>query len=155
MALSIAFAIIAALGLLAYIRLAPSDAAVWHVDIASPDFGLPSGWAGWCPMPGTRDFMTEPSLASLAAVADATPATTRLAGSVEAGRITWITRSRLIGFPDYTTAAIVPSAGGPRICIVARQRFGTRDGGVNARRVRAWVMASLGLPEPPALRWMQ
>jgi hypothetical protein len=44
------------------------------------------------------------ALARLDEIALATPRTTRLAGSPDEGRITWITRSALWGFPDYTTA---------------------------------------------------
>jgi Protein of unknown function (DUF1499) len=153
MGLTIAFAIIAALGLLAWIRLAPSDPAYWHVDIADPGFVPPPGWAAWCPLPGSRHFVQGSTLASVAAVADAAPRTMRLAGSVEEQRITWITRTRLLGFPDYTTAAVVPTSGGPQVCMVARQRFGLRDGGVNARRVQDWLMAAQGRLEPPALHW--
>ena len=47
-----------------------------------------------------------PDLAALDAVAMAWPRTERLAGGPEEGRITWVTRSALVGFPDYTTAAV-------------------------------------------------
>lgn len=147
--------LVAVAGLLAYVRLAPSDPARWHIDIAAADFVPPAGWAAFCPAPGTREFITGSSLASLAAVADAWPRTTRLAGSVEEGRITWITRSRLFGFPDYATAAMVDTSDGPQLCIVSRQRFGAQDGGVNAAKLQAWLMAANGYLEEPALRWKQ
>jgi uncharacterized protein (DUF1499 family) len=73
-------------------------------------------------------------LAALDAVALATPRTTRLAGSPAESRITWVTRSALWGFPDYTTA----EAGLEGVAIRARLRFGQGDMGVNAARLRDW-----------------
>jgi len=75
------------------------------------------------------------ALARLDAIAMASPRTRRLAGSPAEGRITWISRSRLWGFPDYTTAEATPG----RLVIHARQRFGSDDWGVNAARLQDWL----------------
>lgn len=139
---------VAAAGLL-YIRLAPSDPARWHTDpLAAPVPGM-NGWLlrdgdGSAPAPV---FAATPAevLAALDAVAMDTPRTVRLAGSAEEGRITWVTRSRLVGFPDYTTATAVAGEGGTRLVIFARQRFGSGDWGVNRARVEAWL-GRLDLP---------
>ena len=123
-----------ALALLAYIRLAPSDAEVWHIALdprpailaaPSPDavVTLPNG--AYTDLPAA---LFEP----LKSIAAATPRTTVLVQ--EAGRITWITRSSLMGFPDYTTAQITPNG----LTVFARQRFGHGDWGVNAARLTAW-----------------
>jgi hypothetical protein len=133
----------------AYVRLAPSDPARWHVDLAAG--GLPAHAHVFCIRPGTRyDSGVEPQalLAQLDAIALATPRTTRLAGSAEAGRITWVTRSGLIGYPDYTTAQAME---GPGLCIAGRQRFGSNDWGVNAARIGGWVQELLGLEEAPGM----
>lgn len=137
-------------GGMAYIRLAPSDPARWHV--------MPprDGAGGWVPQPpgtdpveevagGARAVLTlsgatpEAALVRLDAIALASPRTERLAGSPAEGMITWITRSALFGFPDYTTAAT--RAEGPVTVLVlhARQRFGRADFGVNAARLRDWI----------------
>ena len=148
--------VLGALSLLAYIRFAASDPARWHIDIAAADFTPPANWAAFCPGTSARDgvdFGAGDPLATFAAVVDATPRTTRLAGSVAAGRITWITRSQIFGFPDYATAALIETADGPQVCVVSRQRFGSEDGGVNARRLESWLMASHGFQEPPRLGW--
>jgi Protein of unknown function (DUF1499) len=155
MGLFTAFAIIAFLGLLAFIRLAPSDPAVWNADMSAPGFRPRANAAVFCPRQGDR-FAPELSdpvavLGTLDAIALATPRTERLAGSPQEGRITWITRSLVMGFPDYTTAQILEAPGAPRLCIVGRQRFGAGDGGVNARRVRAWAQTLVGTDEPPDL----
>ncbi|MEM9249184.1 MAG: DUF1499 domain-containing protein [Pseudomonadota bacterium] len=137
-------AIVAALVFAAYVRLAPSDPMTWHTDPAQarPALGhfvvLPEG--GDAPSPR---FAASPAdvLEALDAVALATPRTTRLAGSPQEGRITYVTRSRLWGFPDYTTVAAQPVDGGTALVLHARLRFGQSDLGVNAARVEVWLNA--------------
>jgi hypothetical protein len=144
------------LGVVAYVRFAPSDPARWHIDIAAPGFVPPNGWASFCPSPGSRDYTTFTSadpLQTLADIVDSWPRTTRLAGSVEEGRITWVTRSRILFFPDYATAARIETPDGPRVCIVSRQRFGREDMDVNATKLRLWLMRAFGADEPPVLAW--
>jgi uncharacterized protein (DUF1499 family) len=130
-------------GLMAYIRLAPSDPARWHVDPAGAPVPTMNGWLlrdgdGNAPSPV---FASGPAevLAALDAVALATPRTVRLAGSPEEGRITWVTRTRLMGYPDYTTAAAVAGVDGTRLVVFARQRFGSGDWGVNRARIEDWL----------------
>jgi hypothetical protein len=122
-----------ALALAAYIRLAPSDARRWHVALAPPQ-GLVVGGV----VTGRDDawaLAAAGSLAQLDAIALATPRTQRMAGSVAAGHITWVTRSRLWGFPDYTTAEVSPQG----VVLYARARFGRGDLGVNGARLRVWL----------------
>lgn len=147
----VVFAIIA---LLAYVRFAPSDPSRWHIDIAAPDFAPPANWAAFCPSPGSRESMTGTDpLTTLAEIADSWPRTSRLAGSVEEGRITWVTRSRFLSFPDYATAARIQTSDGPQVCIVSRQRFGSEDMGINAVKLQSWLMRAFGWDEPPQLAW--
>lgn len=133
---------------MAYIRLAPSDPARWHIDLVND---RPTEMRFTLLPPGDDLVMAERSfawvdayatsheagqmLARLADVAAETPRTTLLAGSVADGHITWITRSLVFGFPDYTTAQITPSG----LTIYARERFGRYDFGVNAARLRDWT----------------
>lgn len=134
-----------ALGLLAalvalgvYVRLAPTDPGRWHIaPMAEGDWGavvvtgLNRATLRLAPDAGLpADLLTR-----LDTVALATPRTARLAGSVETGRITWVTRSALWGFPDYTTA----EARLDGLYIEARSRFGESDLGVNAARLRDWL----------------
>jgi uncharacterized protein (DUF1499 family) len=130
-------------GLMAYIRLAPTDPAAWHTDPMTAPVPAMNGWLlrdgdGSAPSPVfAADSVAV--LAALDAVAMETPRTARLAGSPEEGRITWVTRTRLMGYPDYTTATAVAGEGGTRLVIHARQRFGSGDWGVNRARVEDWV----------------
>lgn len=144
-------------GLMAYIRLAPSDPADWHVDMGAPGFQPPGNAHVFCIRPDNRygPITGEPKelLARLDAVALASPRTERLAGSAETGRITWVSRSAVLGFPDYTTAQVIEGPGlfsdGPGLCIAGRQRFGSEDWGVNAARIGGWAQELLGLDERP------
>jgi Protein of unknown function (DUF1499) len=141
-----AFAIIAALGLLAYIRLAPATVADWHVALPTDTRALEgrcldgiSAVAGGarvaCSVPGTAADV----LSRLNAIALATPRTRLIAGSPSEGRITWETRSLIMGYPDYTTAEAKTRQTTTRLDIYARQRFGRKDFGVNAARLTAWL----------------
>ncbi|MDF1708206.1 MAG: DUF1499 domain-containing protein [Paracoccaceae bacterium] len=123
--------LLAVLGFGLWVRLAPSDPARWHVSIGDA---------------GNRDFAgaairTVPAspgdMARLDRIIRATPRTTLLAGSPESGMVTYITRSRLWGFPDFTTVEARPGA----IVIHGRLRFGSSDMGVNRARVEGWVAA--------------
>ncbi|MEQ9693905.1 DUF1499 domain-containing protein [Shimia sp. SDUM112013] len=122
---------ILALVMLAYIRLAPSRPEIWHVPPkveADKTFG--NGV--------TRRVMTGAGgLERFQAIAAADPRTDVLAGSVDSGMITFISRTRMVGFPDYTTV----QQDGEEVLIYARSRFGRRDFGVNATRVDAWIDA--------------
>lgn len=142
-----ALAVLAVLGagLMLYIRLAPSDPARWHVDPFEAPRPEGNGWLvrpeGGNAAPGAVAGSPQEVLARLDAIARAWPRTRVLAGSVAAGRITYVTRSRLMGFPDYTSVAARPGPGGTALAIYARQRFGARDLGVNRARVEAWLAA--------------
>ena len=128
----------------AWVRLAPSDPARWHGDPAQGAAGDNSHVARVVlPMPPAE------ALAALDAAAMAEPRTRRLAGSVEEGRITYVSRSRIWGFPDYTTVAAVPDGEGAALVIHARARFGQSDLGVNAARVGRWLAALPGHDSGP------
>ncbi|WP_170344040.1 DUF1499 domain-containing protein [Ruegeria atlantica] len=117
------------LGLGAYIRLAPSAPAQWHIaPVAADDQDLPDGVL--------RVVETGPDgLQRLDQIARATPRTSVLAGSVDEGMITYVTRTKWFGFPDYTTV----HQDGDTLRIHGRLRFGRRDFGVNKARVDGWL----------------
>ncbi|MEJ6402206.1 DUF1499 domain-containing protein [Yoonia sp. 2307UL14-13] len=128
--------------LMAYIRLAPNKADTWH---------QPSMLTGPGDYPEEGGFRVERRIAApaddvlsrLRSIALATPRTDILAGSVESGLITFITRSRIMGFPDYTTASIYEDT----LSIYGRLRFGRSDLGVNQARVQAWLAQLDGMIE--------
>lgn len=127
--------LLAGAGLMAYIRFAPDDPGRWHVAVRDMGSGaglseVSRGAVGFVPA-------TDPAkaLARLAEVAAASPRTTRLAGSVAEGRITWVARSALMGYPDYITAEATPLG----VRLWSRQRYGSRDQGVNLLRLTDWL----------------
>lgn len=121
--------VLLAVALLAYVRFAPTDYARWHTVIAAEaDKDMVGGAIRIVDAPAG-------SLVKLNDIALATPRTTLVAGSVEDGRVTYETRSRLIGFPDYTTVEEVDGS----LRMFARSRFGRSDFGVNRARLEDWI----------------
>ncbi|MFZ1468288.1 MAG: DUF1499 domain-containing protein [Paracoccaceae bacterium] len=143
MGLALAFAIIATLALMAYVRLAPVEATALNASPSVYAWDQGGAWNTVVPMQGGASLRLAASrgvppsrvLAQLDAIALATPRTIRIAGSVADGRITWQTRSLIWGFPDYTTA----EAREDGLYIYARLRFGRSDMGVNAARLQDWL----------------
>jgi uncharacterized protein (DUF1499 family) len=123
----------AVLGLcfLAYVRLAPSPGARWHV---APEVEENKVLANGV---HRRVALGIGGLGRLDRIAESDPRTHRLAGSVDQGMITYISRTRLVGFPVYTTVM----QAGEELLIHARSRFGRRDFGTNAVRVDHWIDA--------------
>ncbi|MCE8518175.1 DUF1499 domain-containing protein [Ruegeria pomeroyi] len=116
---------------LAWIRLAPSDPARWHrVPQVTADRDMRGGVL-------RRVETGADGLARFDTIARTAPRTRVLAGSVTEGMVTYVTRTRVFGFPDYTTAR----QQGDLLLIHARNRFGRSDLGVNRARVEQWLAA--------------
>ncbi|HEY9039712.1 MAG TPA: DUF1499 domain-containing protein [Roseovarius sp.] len=111
-----------------WIRLAPDDVARWHrlpADVSDLD------------MEGGVMRLVPGDLADLDRIIRAEPRTYVLAGSVEDGMVTYVTRSKVVGFPDYTTVG----QRGDNLAVHARLRYGRSDIGVNKARVERWLAA--------------
>lgn len=136
----LAIAGLALVGLFTYIRLAPEDPNVWHValqpvegeaDAQNPVMEkVARGVVAFVPARNPVE-----KLAQLVQVAGMAPRVYVLQGSIAEGRITFVARSRLMGFPDYITAEITDTG----LRIFSRQRFGSNDLGVNAKRLTDWL----------------
>ena len=137
--LALLVALAAAFG--AWVRLSASDPAQWQVD---PDavtarnpknsFLLRDGGDA----PALRLAQPPAEVAArLEAIALATPRTVRVAG--EGPWVTYVTRSALWGFPDYSTVKVAPDGAGSVVTVYARARFGADDFGVNRARVEGWL----------------
>lgn len=114
---------------LAWIRLAPSDPEVWNVDPqVTADQDLASGVR-------RRIDGGQEALDALHAIILATPRTEVLAGTPSEGQVTYVTRSKWMGFPDYTTLRAQDGV----LELWARARFGQSDRGVNRDRVDRWL----------------
>lgn len=131
-------------GLMLYIRLAPARLGQWHVD----PFVVP--------LPARNGFLVRPDqkieavyampaaevLQRFQDVALASDRTRLVFGSVDSGMMTFESRSRFWGFPDYTTVKALPLAQGQTsVAIFGRLRFGRSDFGVNRGRITGWLQA--------------
>lgn len=131
--------------MLAFIRLAPSDPARWHEDprlvtrSASPNSHL-IRMVGGDAMP--QVFADTPAgLAQRVHDVALADGATLLAGSVASGHMTFLSRSRVMGFPDYTSVLIEAAGDGAMLLGYARARFGHSDLGVNRARLERWLGA--------------
>ncbi|MBU2982777.1 DUF1499 domain-containing protein [Lentibacter algarum] len=124
--LIIGLLVVAVLAFGIYVRLAPSSATRFHVlrdGLEERDFE------------GGAIRVAEGSLAALDKIAQAEPRTKVVAGGVDEGMITYISRTAFWGFPDYTTV----KQDGQNLIMHARLRFGRSDFGVNAKRLERWI----------------
>lgn len=126
------------IGFAGYVRLAPHNVERWHraanYEGVEPKASLDAYlWRAAVADDGTA------MLAKLDAAVSTTARTTLLAGSVAEGKVTYVTRSRLMGFPDYNTIGIYEADGQRYIEINSRLRFGQSDLGVNKKRVQGWL----------------
>ena len=128
------FVVVIVLAAMAYVRLAPTNPALWHrLDVATAPDDLVAA-TGFTAVRGLAAPAPQ-VLGALEQVALATPRTRVIAGSVASGMVTFRTRSLVWGFPDFTTAAVQ----GDFLVIHGRLRFGGSDLGVNRARVLGWV----------------
>ncbi|QFT59770.1 hypothetical protein FIU94_13130 [Sulfitobacter sp. THAF37] len=128
------FVILLLVGLLAYVRLAPHNVMRWHHAASGAALGatpLDGGFI-WREDVGAAG---PARLARLDGVIRASPRTQVLAGSVEDRQLTYVSRTRWMGFPDYTTVTLDDGI----LEIYGRLRFGRSDMGVNAKRIRGWL----------------
>lgn len=136
---------VAALSGAVWVRVAPSDPARWHVDPrrearpSTPNFHLLRMGDGDAPAP-IFDMAPQRLADAFHEVATADGATL-LAGSPADGHMTYLTRSRLMGFPDYTSVLIESAGDGAMLTGFARARFGHSDMGANRARLEGWIAA--------------
>ena len=134
-----------ALGVMAWIRLAPSDPARWHEDPrlvarpSSPNFHL-IRMVGGDEMPRVFQISPEALAERVDQVARADGADL-IAGSLASGHMTYLSRTPLMGYPDYTSVLIEPAGEGAMLLAFARSRFGHSDLGVNRARITRWTQA--------------
>ena len=129
--------ILGAAGFLAFalwVRLAPNDPARWHVDpAATPDPTTPNFARRSLQSP----LPPEELRARLDAVAQQDGA--ELLAEDDAS-VTWLARTRLMGYPDFVSIRLDPAeGGGTQLTALSRSRFGQSDLGINAARLDRWL----------------
>jgi hypothetical protein len=110
---------------LVYVRVAPTDLVRWHKPIGNAETADGEGWSARV-IPATPGLLSSLHQSMLVM-----PRTKMIAGSISDGRLTYISRSKLIGFPDYTTI----ERDDAQIKLYGRLRFGRSDLGVNGKRL--------------------
>lgn len=130
--------------LLLYIRLSPMSVDRWHVDPSTAE--RPRTPNAYLVRDSDGDAPALMLQASPEAVADAlnrvlatAPRVSRLAGRAEDGLVTYVQRSRIMGYPDAISIRLSPEGDGTRVEVFSRSRFGYSDAGVNAARVTRWM----------------
>ncbi|MBY6134617.1 DUF1499 domain-containing protein [Leisingera sp. XS_AS12] len=122
-------ALAAVVAVLGFIRLAPSDPLDWNTQ---PELSEDKEFQGGV----FRVVRTGPGgLERFHQIASSAPRTSVLAGGPQDGMVTYITRTQVLGFPDYTTAA----QDGDLLKVYARLRFGRSDLGANRERINRWL----------------
>ncbi|MCY4334859.1 MAG: DUF1499 domain-containing protein [Litoreibacter sp.] len=140
---TIAVAVLALIGFGAFVRFNPVNPDSFHVDPETVE--RPSYPGHVLVRPGGDIEPTQYADAS-AAVAErleevilSTPRTTLLAGNLQDGWASYVTRSSLWGFPDIASVKLVEVDGGTELRVYSRLRYGYADMGVNRARVESWL----------------
>ncbi|WP_224814495.1 DUF1499 domain-containing protein [Hasllibacter sp. MH4015] len=127
-----------------YVRVAPLDVEALHVD---PSTATPPSSPNYALMAGTGGSYIDADPVEVAsrlhAAAEADDATV-LAGSHLEGHVTYVVRSRLMGFPDVISVRFSPEGEGTQVDIFSRSIYGYSDMGVNTARAQRWMQAARG-----------
>lgn len=140
--------LLAVIGAGVYFRSVAMPTETWHVDPASvtppetPNFELRAG--AEAPI---FDLDMDVLATRIDAIATAERADL-IGGSLGEGHMTFVARSRLMGFPDAISVKLTPLAQGTRVEFYSRSRFGYSDMGVNAARVDRWIERARGMSGP-------
>jgi uncharacterized protein (DUF1499 family) len=135
----LAVVLVAVIAAAIWFRTVAMPAEVWHVDPAavtppaSPNYDLRTGDRA-----PVFDVTPDVMAARIDAIATAEGADL-IGGSLAQGHMTYVVRSRLMGYPDAVSVRLVPVGQGTRVEIFSRSRFGYSDMGVNAARVERWI----------------
>ena len=131
--------VVAVIGAAIWFRSVAMPAETWHV---APAAVTPPATPNYELRVGDRapvfDVTPDVMAARLDAIATAEGAA-MIGGSLAEGHMTYVARSRLMGYPDAISIRLVPVGQGTRVEIFSRSRFGYSDLGVNAARVERWI----------------
>lgn len=147
---SIAVVVVAVAGAAVYFRTVPSAPDRWHVDpLVAEAPTTPNAWrVGPAPALGPEpdveapvyDLSADALARKLDAMVMAEPRTERLAQSQDGLWVTYVQRSRVMGFPDYMSVRVIPRGeDAATLSIFSRSRYGQSDLGVNRARVENWL----------------
>lgn len=132
------------IGLAAYARVVQIDPETYHVD---PETAPTPKVPGHILLrPGSTSeapiflMKAEDLAAKLNTVIQATPRTRVLAGGLDQGYASFVTRSAIFSFPDIANVKVIDlGEGKSTVAILSRLRIGQMDFGVNEARVKSWL----------------
>jgi hypothetical protein len=140
--------VLAAIAAGIYFRTVSMPPETWHVDPAaatppdSPNYELRAGDRA-----PVFDVPADVMAARIDAIATSEGADL-IGGSLGEGHMTYVARSRLMGYPDAISVRLTPVTQGTRVEIYSRSRFGYSDMGVNAARVARWIERARAMTGP-------
>lgn len=121
------------------LRLWPEDKNRWHVDPADTTDPRRSSVRLIGPdaprFPGDADTV----LGVIVEIVKAAPRTRLIDGSIDEGMVTFVVRSRTMGFRDYVTFKVVSESDLSKLAIYARPGMNVHDWGSNAARLDDWL----------------
>ncbi|WP_386682008.1 DUF1499 domain-containing protein [Loktanella sp. R86503] len=122
----------------AYVRLSPADLTSFTTSPAATE---PGDTATMNSFKAVRQITASGAdiMQAVDQVALQSDRTKVASGAAAEGLVTYVTRSALMGYPDYTTVTVVDTENGPLLVMRAQSRFGKSDLGVNRARVEAWL----------------
>lgn len=129
-------AIAAALAL--YVRFAPNDVAEVHRDPVSEGASGQNMAVLAPPDAPVYDVTPERLFALLEGVVIDTPRVEKVAEGPDPLHASYISRTPLMGYPDYVSLRVISVEGGASFAIWSRSRFGRSDFGLNAARIERW-----------------
>ncbi|MEM0976651.1 MAG: DUF1499 domain-containing protein [Pseudomonadota bacterium] len=138
-----AFAIFLVAG--AWVRFAPSHPETWHVDpdtvqkTAKPNQYLVSDSSDADEPPVVLPVSSDTLWEKITEITSADSSIQRLSSSADRNLVTYIVRTPLMKYPDFLSLKVIERDGQAVLSIYSRSRFGYRDFGKNAERVRAFI----------------
>ncbi len=127
---------------LAFVRFAPINMISAHKE---PQLGQPIKQAATIDQSGgfytsrILDGFPGENMRQIDEIIRNTPRTSVVAGSVSSGMVTYVTRSRILGFPDLTTVKVELTKDGTHLWLWGRLKYGLSDYDVNKRRILGWL----------------
>ena len=124
----------------ACLRFWPEDKGRWHVDPADTSQVRRSGvrLIG----PDAPRFLgdAETVLGVVSDIVKNSPRTRLVDGGIDEGMVTFVVRSRLMGFRDYVTFKAVSEGDMTKLALHGRPRMNVYDWGTNRARLDRWLL---------------
>ena len=122
-----------------WIRFSPIDMDQFHVDPADADEPAGNGFrliGREAPrFPGHPDTV----LQAFIDIALNEPRTRQVEGGIDEGMISFVSRTKIMGFPDIITVKATDELEETKLSVISRARYGGSDWGVNRERLDRWL----------------